>query len=118
MSINASNRLPLLDTTWLPNGELVYYKKVDDSHVMRLFDGVGISERLLSGCHVYRRILIFYRGVRGSVNYLCSIRDFIDSSKIFVNAWKDKQRFVSFKDMTVMNESIDQDIDTETQQNI
>ena len=79
-----------------------YYSLRKPEHFMVMFQGFGISQKVLDAllkfnCEV---ISIQYVGKKGTIIYECSINKFLESNKTFTFEDDDLQKFVSVGDMT------------------
>jgi hypothetical protein len=102
ITVNRTQRIPLPGTT-VYKGERMYYRFVELKDVMRKFWGVGISVSVLKLLDKNLKFMFFYRGKTMKKLYIAHIKQFIESEKTYVNVDKDLQKFVSFKDMEMID---------------
>jgi len=78
-----------------------YFTSRKPEHFMRIYQGFGISDKVLKALYVLgcKKVSIRYGGVKGVIIYECSLNQFIESTKTFTFEDDDFQKFVSIKDM-------------------
>ena len=86
-----------------------YYSERTEQHLMRMFNGFGVSEKLLF--HLFNSniqdIVIIYKF--DGKNYRAKVNDFISSKKkyIFIDAnGEDLQKFLSIEEMEIVKWSL------------
>jgi hypothetical protein len=91
------------DAGWVDTVTRTYHSQRSPEHFMRMYQGFGISESVLSQIKdLVDNVEITYLGQTKVHNYTCKLSQFLKSSKIYNNTEDgapDPQRFVSVRDM-------------------
>jgi len=86
------------------NGQVVYYRELDERHFFRKYQGIGMSVSILADLDADLRYLIKYKGKSADYYYISSISKFKHSNKEYDNNG-DIQKIVSFKDMCLIKKT-------------
>jgi glycerol dehydrogenase-like iron-containing ADH family enzyme len=86
-----------------------FYTIRKPEHYMKIFQGYGVSEKVLNFIEKkgVEKIVIVYKGTRGSKVFNSTVKEFKESSKEFTFNGSDKQKFLSEVEMEeIKNESL------------
>jgi hypothetical protein len=89
---------------WINTKTRTYYSQRTPEHFMRMYQGFGISEEILSQLiDRVDEVCIIYLGKKRKYYYTCKLSQFLKSDKIYDNTEgkgiPDPQKFVSLKDL-------------------
>ena len=88
---------------WINTSTNTYYTNKTEKHFMRMYQGFGISEDILSQLiGKVENVCIIYQGKTHKYYYTCPLSQFLKSEKPYNNnegGVIDPQKFVSAKDM-------------------